>query len=64
MDCILCEIDDVAPLEKRLVEKRLEAGDYPEDFIDMRTTATNQAEAAVFGTFHIWMSDDFELTQI
>lgn len=53
IDCILCEIDDVA-----LLEKRLEAADDQEELIDMRTTATNQPEAAVFGTFHIWMSDD------
>jgi hypothetical protein len=53
IDGILGEIDDAA-----LLEKRLEAADDPEEFIDMSTTATNQPEAAAFGTFHIGMNDD------
>jgi hypothetical protein len=32
--------------------------DYPEEFIDMRQTATRQPSDTVFGTFHIWHQEE------
>lgn len=53
LDCILCEWDDVS-----LLEARLEGDDYPEEFLDMRTTAVDNPDDTVFGTFHIWLQND------
>ena len=53
LDCMLLELDDV-----QLLETRMSTGDYPEEFIDMRQTATRQPNDTVFGTFHIWDQED------
>jgi hypothetical protein len=53
LDCILLELDDVQPLEKRMDEP-----DYPEELITMRSIALRQPEDLVFGTFHIWIESD------
>ena len=53
LDCILVELDDVG-----LLETRIASGDFPEQFIDMRRTAADHRDDAVFGDFHIWYQDD------
>jgi hypothetical protein len=53
LDCILYGIEEVEPLEEKIGR-----GEYPEEFIDMRATATRQPQDTVFGTFHIWHQDD------
>jgi hypothetical protein len=50
LDCILLELDGVKPLNERVEED-----DYPEELIDMRSTAQRQPEDLVFGTFHVWI---------
>ena len=53
LDCILLELDGVKPIDKRMEEP-----DYPEELIDMRSTAERQPADLVFGTFHIWTDSD------
>jgi hypothetical protein len=53
IDCILVELENVQLLETRMSEE-----DYPEEFIDMRQTATRQPSDTVFGTFHIWHQEE------
>jgi hypothetical protein len=53
LDCILVELENV-----QLLETRMSSGEYPEDLIDMRQTATRQPNDTVFGTFHIWHQED------
>jgi len=53
LDCILVELDDVAPLETRVAP-----GDFPEEFIDIRRTAADHPNDTVFGEFYIWHRDD------
>ena len=53
LDCILVELDEI-----KLLAERMNAEDFPEEFIDMRATANRQPEDIVFGTFHIWMQDE------
>jgi hypothetical protein len=49
LDCILLELEGAKPIDKRMEEP-----DYPEELIDMRSTAQRQPADLVFGTFHIW----------
>ncbi len=53
LDCILVELDDV-----ELLETKMGSGDFPEEFLNMRNTAVRQPKDVVFGTFHIWHSDE------
>jgi len=53
LDCILVELDDVAALETLMASPN-----SPEQFIDMRKTATDHPNDAVFGDFHIWDRED------
>ncbi len=53
LDCILVELDQV-----QLLESRMSAMDFPEEFINMRQTANRQPDDTVFGTFHIWHQED------
>jgi hypothetical protein len=53
LDCILVELDEV-----QLLETRMSGDAYPEEFIDMRQTATRQPNDMVFGCFHIWEQDE------
>ncbi|MGA2652393.1 MAG: hypothetical protein ABSF28_17795 [Terracidiphilus sp.] len=53
IDCILLELDGVKPIDKRMEEP-----DYPEELIDMRSTAQRQPTDLVFGAFHIWIESD------
>jgi hypothetical protein len=49
LDCILVELDHV-----QLLKSRMNLPDFPEEFINMRQTATRLAEDTVFGAFHLW----------
>jgi hypothetical protein len=53
LDCVLVELDDVEPLEARIA-----SGDAPEQFIDIRNTAVEHPDDAIFGDFHIWKRAD------
>jgi len=53
LDCLLLEVD-----ETKLLEIRLEEPDYPEELLDMRTTAFRQPDDTIFGTFHVWVQSD------
>jgi hypothetical protein len=53
LDCILYDLDDVSTLDSRM-----NAPDYPEEFLDMRKTAINRPDDTVFGAFHIWQQED------
>ena|SRR6185437_9481250 len=53
LDCILVELEDA-----QLLDRRMEAPDYPEELIDMRATAQRQPDDIVFGTFHIWTENE------
>lgn len=53
LDCILLELDHI-----QLLNERMEQPDYPEDLIDMRSTAERQPADIVFGTFHTWAQSD------
>jgi len=53
LDCILVELDGV-----ELLETRMDSGDFPEEFFVMRDTAARQPKDVIFGTFHIWHSDE------
>jgi hypothetical protein len=53
LDCILVEFDDVSSLDARI-----ESGDCPDQFLDMRRVATENPANAIFGDFHIWSQDD------
>src|ERR1051326_2335759 len=53
LDCIMLEIENV-----QLLSERMEQPDYPEDLIDMRSTAERQPADIVFGTFHTWSQSD------
>ena len=53
LDCVLVELEDVESLEARM-----QADDYPDEFINMRETAMRQPTDTVFGTFHTWDQED------
>jgi hypothetical protein len=53
LDCILVELEEV-----ELLEVRMQADDYPDEFIDMRQTAIRQPTDTVFGTFYTWDQED------
>jgi hypothetical protein len=53
LDCIVYGIEEVG-----LLDAKMEVDNYPEEFIDMRATATRQPEDTVFGPFHTWRQDD------
>jgi hypothetical protein len=53
LDCILLELEHI-----QLLNERMEQPDYPEDLIDMRSTAERQPADVVFGTFHTWEQSD------
>ena len=53
LDCILYGLEKV-----ELLDAKMETDEYPEEFIDMRATATRQPEDTVFGTFHTWSQED------
>jgi hypothetical protein len=53
LDCILLELDHVQPIEKRMKEP-----DYPEELINMRSTAQRQPADLVFGNFYVWTKSD------
>jgi len=53
LDCILYGIEQVEPLEEKMKTEG-----YPEEFINMRTTAIRQPQDTVFGPFYIWHQDD------
>ena len=53
LDCILLELEEI-----ELLEDRMSADDFPEEFINMRATAHRQPTDVVFGTFHMWLQDD------
>jgi hypothetical protein len=36
----------------------MDSGDFPEEFFVMRNTAVRQPKDVIFGTFHIWDSDE------
>lgn len=49
LDCILLELQGVKPIDERMKEP-----DYPEELINMRSTAQKQPADLVFGTFYTW----------
>jgi hypothetical protein len=53
LDCLLLELESIKPLEERMEES-----DYPEELINMQTTARRQRKDVVFGAFHIWTQSD------
>ena len=53
LDCILLELDGVEP-----IDERMERPDYPEELINMRSTAQRQPADLVFGTFHVWTESE------
>lgn len=53
LNCILLELEHIQPLKERM-----EQPDYPEDLIDMRSTAERQPDDIVFGTFYTWDQSD------
>ena len=53
LDCILVELEHV-----QLLESRMNLRDFPEEFINMRQTATRHPEDTVFGAFHVWHQED------
>lgn len=53
LDCIVCGLEEVG-----LLDTKMEASSYPEEFINMRATATRQPQDTVFGPFHTWRQDD------
>ena len=53
LDCILYGLEDVG-----LLDAKMESDNYPDEFVDMRATATRQPQDTVWGTFHIWQQDD------
>ncbi|SRR6266404_3262229 len=53
LDCIVYGLEEVG-----LLDAKMEADSYPEEFINMRATANRQPLDTVFGPFHIWQQDD------
>lgn len=53
LDCILLELEKI-----QLLASRMEEPDYPEELIEMRSTAQRQKDDIVFGTFHTWVQSD------
>jgi hypothetical protein len=53
LDCLLLELGGI-----KLLEQRMEEPEYPEELINMRTTAWRQPKDVVFGAFHIWTQSD------
>jgi hypothetical protein len=53
LDCVLVELEDVESLEARM-----QADEYPDEFINMRETAMRQPKDTVFGAFHTWDQED------
>ena len=52
LDCILVDLEEV-----ELLEIKMDSGDFPEEFFEMRNTAVRQPKDVVFGTFHVWHAD-------
>jgi hypothetical protein len=53
LDCSLVDFDDVQPFEERI-----DSLDYSEELSEMRVTAMDNPNDAVFGKFHIWLQDE------
>jgi hypothetical protein len=53
LDCIVYGLEKVG-----LLDAKMEEDGYPEEFIDMRSTAIRQPLDTVFGTFHRWSQED------
>ena len=53
LDCVLYGLEEVG-----LLDARMEGADYPEEFINMRATATGQPQDTIFGRFHTYKRDD------
>ena len=53
LDCILYGLEEVG-----LLDAKMEADTYPEEFAEMRATATRHPQDTVFGTFHVWRQED------
>jgi len=53
LDCILYGLEEIG-----LLDAKMEADNYPEEFINMRATATRQRQDTVFGGFHTYRRDD------
>lgn len=53
LDCIVYGLERVG-----LLEAKMEIEGYPEEFVDMRATATRQPQDTVFGPFHTWLQED------
>jgi hypothetical protein len=53
LDCVLYGLEEVG-----LLDEKMEADNYPEEFINMRATATRQPQDTVFGPFHPYKQDD------
>jgi len=53
LDCILYGLEEVG-----LLDTRMEGADYPEEFINMRATATRQPQDTIFGRFHTYKRDN------
>src|ERR1043165_7121199 len=53
LDCIVRELENVD-----LLENKMQADDFPEEFLTRRETANRQRNDVVFGRFHTWLEDD------
>jgi len=53
MNYVLVELDNVQRLEVRVSREN-----YPEELINMRTTAMLQQEDSIWRTFHTWEQDE------
>ncbi len=53
LDCVLYGLEGVG-----LLEEKMEASNYPEEFINMRATATRQRQDTVFGRFYTYKQDN------
>lgn len=53
LDCYLWDFDDVG-----LMEDRIGAGDFPDEFLDIQSTAMHNPQDTVYGDFHVWERDD------
>jgi hypothetical protein len=53
LDCVLYGLEEVG-----LMDTRMESGNCPEEFLDMRATATRQRQDTVFGGFHTYERDN------
>ena len=53
LDCILVELEGV-----QLLDDRMQDENFPEELIDMRSTAYRQQNDIVYGHFHTWLQED------